>query len=826
MFPISLDQAVLANPEARIIGYVSAASSTNDPLDLVPEEFRQFLDIMGKEAADALPEHSSYDHEIPLKEGEKPPWGPIYPLSEVELETLREYLKEMMKTGKIRRSTSSAGAPILFVPKLHGRGLRLCVDYRGINRITIPNRYPLPLMQELQDRIQDAQFFTKIDLKNGYHLVRMKEGEEWKTAFRTRYGLYEFLVMPFGLTNAPATFQHMINHIFRDMIDLGLLAYIDDLLIYAKTEEEHDKIVKEVLRRLRANRLAVSAEKCSWKQSEVEFLGYVIGREGIKMSEEKVKGVLEWKSPASLVETQAFLGFANFYRRFIKDYSRVARPITELTKATTKDWKWTPEAEQAFSELKNRFTSAPILAHFDPQRPVIVETDASDFALGAVLSQRDDENRLHPVAFHSRKFTSAEINYEIQDKELLAIVDAFKHWRRYLEGATHQVQVFSDHQNLEYFTTTKVLNRRQARWAQELAGIDFKIHYRPGAKNGKPDALSRRSEYRPEKGGSESQPITTVLHKKHFAGAVNTLREGTAFIISAARLYSLPARNWKKEFLALVRSAAEKHPEYRKALEELEREEGKKNGEAAWEEPVPDGRKTEERNPGEAAWAGPVPNGRKAEERNPGEAAWAGPVPDGRKAEERNPGKAAWAGPVPDGRKAEDGREARIGKRMIEKMDGCVYRKGMLWIPNDKNLIRQILESEHDTKVAGHMGQDKTIELIRCNFWWPRMNEQIADFVRSCLQCQKNKAARHQPYGLLTPMELPYAPWQSIAMDFITDLPLSEQCDQLWVVVDRFTKMAHFIPLPKEGKSASDLARTFAREVWRHHGLPSDIVSD
>jgi len=173
-----------------------------------------------------------------------------------------------------------------------------------------------------------------------------------------------------------------------------------------------------------------------------------------------------------------------------------------------------------------------------------------------------------------------------------------------------------------------------------------------------------------------------------------------------------------------------------------------------------------------------------------------------------------------------DRKATQTGKGKIEIRDGCLYRKGMLWIPNNRNLIRQILESEHDTKVAGHLGQDKTIELIRRNIWWPWMNVQIAEFVRSCLQCQKNKAARHQPYGLLTPMEPPYALLQSIAMDFITDLPLSEQCDQLWVVIDRFTKMAHFIPLPKEGKSASDLARTFAREVWRYHGLPSDIVSD
>jgi hypothetical protein len=229
-FPLDFDEGVLTDPAARLIGYVSAVEDNSSSLRNVPPEFQQFIGIMEKKAADALPAHAPYDMKIELKEGENAPWCPIYPLSELELETLREWLKEMMKTGKIRRSTSPAGSPILFVPKPNGRGLRLCVDYRGINRVTIPNRYPLPLMQELQDRTQGAQFFTKMDLKNGFHLIRIREGDEWKTAFRTRYGLYEFMVMPFGLTNAPATFQDMMNHIFRDMIDLGLLVYMDDLL--------------------------------------------------------------------------------------------------------------------------------------------------------------------------------------------------------------------------------------------------------------------------------------------------------------------------------------------------------------------------------------------------------------------------------------------------------------------------------------------------------------------------------------------------------------------------------------------------------------------
>ena len=346
-YSLSWDESVLLDHDVRLIGYVSTVSE-GDPLDAVPKEFREYMGIMGKEAADALPEHRPYDCKIDLQEGSTAPWGPIYPLSEVELQTLREWLKEMERTGKIRRSTSPAGSPILFVPKPHGRGLRLCVDYRALNRITIPNRYPLPLMQELQDRVQGAQWFTKMDLKNGFHLIRIREGDEWKTAFRTRYGLFEFQVMPFGLTNSPSTFQDMMNHVFSDMLDVGVLAYMDDILVYADTEKQHDNTIREVLRRLQRNGLAVSPEKCIWKTQEVEFLGYIIGCEVIKMSQEKVDAVLEWKTPRNLTEVQSFLGFANFYRRFIQDYSRVARPLTELTKKEQgKEWSWNLEAESA-----------------------------------------------------------------------------------------------------------------------------------------------------------------------------------------------------------------------------------------------------------------------------------------------------------------------------------------------------------------------------------------------------------------------------------------------------------------------------------------------
>jgi hypothetical protein len=216
----------------------------------IPAAYHEFLSIFLQSASDSLPPHRSFDHAIELKDGEEPPWGPIYALSETELTCAEEYLEEMLCTGKIRPSKSPARAPILFVPKAHGRGLHLCVDYHRLNRVTVLNRYPLPLMNELCDRVQGSTVFTKIDLKLGYNLVRIKEGEEWKTVFRTRYGHFEYLVMPFGLANALATFQDMMTEILRDLIDQGVVVYIDDILIYARTMEEHVLLVKEVLERL------------------------------------------------------------------------------------------------------------------------------------------------------------------------------------------------------------------------------------------------------------------------------------------------------------------------------------------------------------------------------------------------------------------------------------------------------------------------------------------------------------------------------------------------------------------------------------------------
>jgi hypothetical protein len=585
-FSLTMDKDILHHYDATVIGSVASVNldpAKVDPTTIVPEKFQQYIKVLGKELADKLPDHKPYDHAIDLKDGEQPPWGPMYPLNETELKALRDYLKEMLELGKIRPSKSPAAAPIIFVPKAHGRGLRLCVDYRGLNKVTIANRYPLPIMSKLQDRFRGAKIFTKIDRKNGYNLIRIKPGDEWKTAFKIRYRLYEYTVMPFGLSNAPATFQNMMNHIFRDLLDLGLIVYLDDILIYAETEEEHDRIIIEVLKRLAANGLAISQDKCFWSTTGVDFLGYVISKDGIEMAQDKVQCIRDWERPKGLRDVQSFIGFANFYRRFIEGFSKIAKPLSDSTKGSPNDWIWTDAMTKSFEKLKHCFTTAPILTHFDPHRECIVETDASDFALGSTLSQTAEDKKLHPNAFHSRKFSPGEINYEIHDEELLTVVDCFRAWRRYLEVSLHMVQVFTDHKNLEYFMTTKVLNRRQACWAQELASVDFKIFYRKGTSNGKPEALSRRPEYRPEKGGGGDQPIQTVLNEKHFGtiSAISTGGEGIVFCCSAVQLAYLATSvsKWTKEFEEEIRQAGQQDAAYYQALEELsgsaQRTEGK-----------------------------------------------------------------------------------------------------------------------------------------------------------------------------------------------------------------------------------------------------------
>ena len=506
--------------ETRVFAaYVSIASSMSSKItrlmtielnkgsSSLPAAYEDYRDVFDADEAAKLPTQTHTTHAIDLEEGAKVPYGPIYHLSELELRTLRDYLAENERRGWIRKSKSPAGAPILFVPKKDGT-LRLCVDYRALNRLTVKNRFALPLIDETIDRLSGAKIYTKLDLRDAYHRIRIKAGDEWKTAFRTRYGHFEYAVMPFGLTNAPVTFQAYVNEALAGLLDIICVAFMDDICIYSDSREEHEHHVRQVLDRLRTYGLYCKLSKCEFSIEEITFLGYVVGVAGVSMDPRKVQTILEWPIPESYRDIQVFLGFANFYRRFISHYSKVVKEITDLLIGMKKGKKtgpfiWSAGAEHAFNKLKELFTTAPILQHYDPNRRTRVETDASGFALSGVLSQLveaegEPAGRMrgawHPIAFWSRKLTATERNYSTPDAELLAIFEAFREWRPYLEGVQHTVEVITDHENLKYFMTTKSLNRRQTHWAEELAAYDFDITWRKGSLN-PADAPSRRPDY-------------------------------------------------------------------------------------------------------------------------------------------------------------------------------------------------------------------------------------------------------------------------------------------------------------------------------------------
>ncbi|ERF68926.1 hypothetical protein EPUS_09504 [Endocarpon pusillum Z07020] len=473
---------------------------TIDPRTRLPEQYHEFLSLFDKAAADKLPPHRpGVDHKIELLPNTEPPSGALYGMSRNELEVLDKTLKDYLSKNFIRASKSPAAAPVLFVKK-PGGGLRFCVDYRGLNAITVKNRYPIPLIQETLDKLCKAMWYTKLDIVAAFHRIRMAHGDEWKTAFRTRTGLYEWNVVPFGLCNAPASFQNYVNDALgKDILDRFVSAYLDDILIFSNSLKEHRQHVKTVLGRLAVAGLQLDIGKCEFEVHETKYLGMIIqsrsedGKPGqIRMDPEKIAAIRDWEKPNNVKDIQSFIGFANFYRQFIKGFSKIALPLTKLTRKDV-PFNWGEEARKAFQTLKDMFTSSPVLQHFDPDLPCTVETDASDDACGGVLFQPNNEGILQPVAYFSKRHAPAESNYEIYDKELMAIVRAFEEWRPELEGSQEPVQVVTDHRNLEYFMSSKQLSRRQARWSEFLSRFDFVIKYRPGSQC-RADGLSRRPQ--------------------------------------------------------------------------------------------------------------------------------------------------------------------------------------------------------------------------------------------------------------------------------------------------------------------------------------------
>jgi hypothetical protein len=412
-----------------------------------------------------------------------PSFRPMYRLSPLELREPKEQLARFIDQGIIEPSKSPYGASILFVPKPNGRGLRLCVDFRALNSITIKNRNPIPRIDDLLDAIAGASFFTSIDLTSGYHQIRISEEDVPKTAFRTPFGHYQFKVLIEGLNNAPATFQTVMNNIFRPYLRDFVVVYLDYILVYSKTEQDHERHLRLVLQKLREERFFACRQKCEFAKPEIKFLDHIVGADGIKVNPAKIAAVNDWPEPVNVHQVRFFLGLANYFRKCIQGYAKLAAPLTDLTKANH-SFRWTDECQSAFDGIKWALTHAPVLVSPDETLKYEVVSDASGIRIGAVLIQNG-----RPIAYESRKLSGPKTRYTTGEQELLAVVHALQTWRCYLEGV--HFDLITDHKPNTFFQTQPTLSRRQAdRWSELLQRFDYRWEYRAGRTN-VADPLSR-----------------------------------------------------------------------------------------------------------------------------------------------------------------------------------------------------------------------------------------------------------------------------------------------------------------------------------------------
>ncbi|QRW25069.1 Retrotransposable element Tf2 protein [Rhizoctonia solani] len=475
---IDWNQRTLSFPHAppEHVAIAEEEEADQNPLKGIPSKYHQYAKVFGEQEFNKLPPHRHYDIGIDLTE-EGPLNSLLYSMTDAKSATLKDWLRDELKAGKICPSKSSISSPVMFVPKKDG-SRHLVVNYCRLNNRTKKNVYLLPRPDNLMAQLCGAKVFTKLDLRWGYNNVQVKEGDKWKTAFQTKYGLYKSLVMTFGLTNAPAAFQHFMNKLFKDLLDVCVIIYLDDILIYSKDDASHTQHVHEVLKQLMENQLFCKASKCTFHATPVEYLGIIVSNKGFGLDKLKIQAVQEWPVPTKVKEVQLFLGFANFLCCFVANFSHMARPLHNLVKKDTL-WKWDTKEQEAFQGLKVAITNAPVLCHADPSKPYFLETDASGAALG----------------FLSESFKGAKQNYDTHNKELLAIIRSFEYWRIFLEGTKHPITVFTNHRNLEYWKESCTFNRRHARWHLLLAGYNFQIVYRPGKQLGKPDALSQQLDH-------------------------------------------------------------------------------------------------------------------------------------------------------------------------------------------------------------------------------------------------------------------------------------------------------------------------------------------
>lgn len=789
----------------------------------LPSEWKERVTTMLHSMSDVFSHHDldfgrtdKVKHRIKLSDESPFKYRPR-PIHPHDVDAVRKHLQELLDSGVIQESESPFASPIVVVRKKDG-SVRLCIDYRKLNLQTIKDAYALPKLEDAFSALAGSKWFSVLDLKSGYYQIEMEDSDKQKTAFVCPLGFYEFNRMPQGITNAPSTFQRLMEKCVGEMNLKEVLVFIDDLIIFSSSLEEHEQRLKRVLQRLREYGLKLAPGKCKFFQTSVRYLGHVVSERGVETDPEKVKALTTWPIPTNLKELQSFLGFAGYYRRFIQGYSRVVKPLTELTsgypplrRASRKSktaarqeyyhpkepfaQRWTPQCQEAFDLIIKKLTSAPVLGFSDPQLPYVLHTDASTVGVGAALYQiQGGQPRV--IAFASRGLSKSERKYPAHKLEFLALKWAVtEKFSDYLYGT--DFTVVTDSNPLTYLLTSAKLDATGYRWLSSLSTFSFRLQYRAGKRNLDADALSRRSHGPPEDDPTsqkESERIRqfALYHLSDVDSPDTVPQEVVQAICDRHVVTSVREANDKSPNpgLTLVESLSHQLTAIPDCYQE-EEVEGFPLIPSLSEEEL---RQKQRSDPAINQVIAQMETGRT-------------PPPSVR----------AELPELPLLLRELNRMELRNGVLYRQRQDGpnIVFQ---LVLPEELRAIA--LRSLHND--MGHLGIERTVDLIRARFYWPKMYMAVEKLIKTCERCVRRKSPPEKAAPLVNiktcrPLEL-------VCIDFLSLEPDQSNTKDVLVITDHYTKYALAIPTPNQR------ARTVAKCLWDnfivHYGFPERLLSD
>ena len=800
----------------------------------ISEVLKKFVDLTNENKAYELFDHDSDDHAIDLKSDKKSFYDSIYWLSEDELAILRAYLNKHFKNDFIKFFIFFVEAFILFVKKKNDT-LRLCVNYRSLNFLTIKNRYFLSLIDESLNRLSKTRVYTSLDMIATYNRLRIKEDDEWKTTFKTRYEHFEYTVLFFDLINAFATFQSFVNKILIERLNLTVIIYLNDIVIYFMNREQHIENDKWMLSRLRDHKLFINMKKCKFFKNNIDFLDFVVSSKKIQMQQNKIDVIQKWSASKNISEILKFLELCNFYRRFIKSFSKLTLSLISMLKESAELHKkeikrkrnrsknrnrnrerlsndfLTFEIYEAFKRLRNAFFKASILQHFDSTKFIRVKIDVSNKAIDEILCQSNDQSHWHSIIYFSRKMISAKCNYEIHDKKFLIIVFAFKQWRHYLKKTKKQMLVLTNHRNLNRFMFTTKLSLRQVRWTQKLSRYNFVIDYRSDSKNSAND-LFRRFDY------------MTIIEKK-----IENNRQILTRLRQSLQSSSNEFRICVSEIRATVFKLTDN--EENKFASDLS------DSQECASDVIIDEWKTLVLNSATIFESIDKMTARKHIQKH--DVAYDDKITDTLVELIRSLlNQDSCAIQVRQKLIISDmSRRHWIDERKILWHDDCLYVSS--------NLRKDVIKSNHDNSLADHFEIKRILELIRKKYYWfnqerdnfernvehdSNMRAQIKKYCETCAICKRSKTSRHKSYEKFSSLSISKFKWIDFTMNFVTNLFESRAWnettyDAIFVVIDRLIKMTHYISITKI-VIAENLVEILIRKIIRFHDLSSSITTN